>query len=61
MYYLKLKQKVKDFITEEDGIGTVEMILILVVLIGIVLIFKDQLNSLVESIFKTINEQAKQV
>jgi len=61
MYYLMLKQKIKDFLTEEDGIGTVEMILILVVLIGIVLIFKEQLNSLVESIFKTINEQAKQV
>jgi Flp pilus assembly pilin Flp len=56
-----LKQKLKDFLTEEDGIGTVEMILILVVLIGIVLIFKEQLNSLVESIIKTINEQAKKV
>ena len=61
MYYLMLKQKIKDFLIEEDGIGTVEMILILVVLIGIVLIFKEQLNSLVESIFKTINEQAKKV
>ena len=30
MYYLMLKQKIKDFLTEEDGIGTVEMILILV-------------------------------
>lgn len=28
--YLMLKQKVKEFIEEEDGIGTVEMILILV-------------------------------
>lgn len=61
MYYLMLKQKIKNFINEEDGIGTVEMILILVVLIGLVLIFKEQLNSLVESIFKTINEQAKKV
>ena len=61
MYYLMLKQKIKDFINEEDGIVTVEMILILVVLIGLVLIFKEQLNSLVESIFKTINEQAKKV
>ena len=53
--------RIKNFWLEEDGIGTVEMILILVVLIGIVLIFKEQLNSLVESIFKTINEQAKKV
>lgn len=51
----------KGFIREENGIGTVEMILILVVLIGLVLIFKSQLTDLVESIFKTINNKAKQV
>ncbi len=51
----------KSFLREEDGIGTVEMILILVVLIGLVLIFKDKLNNLVESIFKTINDKSKQV
>ena len=51
----------KRFIREEDGIGTVEMILILVVLIGLVLIFKSQLTDLVESIFKTSNNKAKQV
>ncbi len=56
-----LINKVKNFVVEEDGIGTVEMILILVVLIGIVLIFKDNLNSLVASIFRTINTQAGRV
>ena len=61
MNYLMIKQRIKNFITEEDGIGTVEMILILVVLIGLVLIFKEQLNSLVNSIFKTINEKARSV
>lgn len=57
----QIKNKVKSFIYEEDGIGTVEMILILVVLIGLVLIFKEQLNSLVNTLFKTINDQAKRV
>ena len=51
----------KSFIREEDGIGTVEMILILVVLIGLVLIFKSQLTDLVNKIFKTINTKAGQV
>lgn len=60
-YLLMVKNKIADFWNEEDGIGTVEMILILVVLIGIVLIFKDNLNDLVESLFKTINAQAKRV
>ncbi len=56
-----LMNKIKGFVVDEDGIGTVEMILILVVLIGIVLIFKDNLNDLVESIFKKINSQAGRV
>lgn len=39
---------------EEDGIGVVEMILILVVLIGLVAIFKGQLVALVGDIFERI-------
>lgn len=52
---------VRDFWEEEDGIGVVELILILVVLIGLVLIFKDSLRSLVESIFETITQGASEV
>ena len=37
-------EKWKEFMAEEDGVGVVEVILILVVLIGLVLIFKDQLT-----------------
>ncbi|RGD64393.1 hypothetical protein DXA98_10835 [Lachnospiraceae bacterium OF09-6] len=43
---------------EDDGIGTVEIILILVVLIGLVIIFKSQLTSLVNNIFKKIVSQS---
>ncbi len=43
-----------DFLTEEDGVGVVEVILILVVLIGLVIIFKKQLTNIVNDIFKTI-------
>ncbi|MCR5417021.1 MAG: hypothetical protein K6E79_09520 [Pseudobutyrivibrio sp.] len=53
--------KIREFINGEDGIGTVEMILILVVLIGLVLVFKTQLNALVSDIFTTITEKAGQV
>lgn len=50
-----------DLLKKEDGIGTVEMILILVVLIGLVLIFKEKLTSLVGDIFKTISTKSKSV
>lgn len=43
---------------EEKGIGVVEVILILVVLIGLVLIFKSQLTSLVETIFQKITSES---
>ncbi len=56
-----LLQEAKAFWAEEDGIGVVELILILVVLIGLVLIFKDQLTTLVNNIFKTIKSQAGKV
>ena len=49
---------VKNFLMEEDGIGVVEVILILVVLIGLVIIFKEQLTNLVNSIFKTITTRS---
>ena len=45
----------KEFAADESGVGVVEMILILVVLIGLVIIFKKQLTNLVNSIFETIN------
>ena len=52
---------IKAFLKDESGIGTVEIILILVVLIGLVLIFKNQLTDLVNDIFKTISNKAGQV
>lgn len=51
-------EEVRRFMKEEDGVGVVEVILILVVLIGLVIIFKKQLTSLVNSIFDTIKTQA---
>lgn len=58
---MNLKQWIQNFWNDESGIGVVEMILILVVLIGIVLIFKDQLKALVNNIFKEINSKTKNI
>ena len=52
MYYLI--QLMKD----KKGIGVVEVILILVVIIGLVLIFKSQLTSLVQTIFEKITSES---
>ncbi len=52
---------IKNFVKEEDGMGTVEIILIIVVLIGLVIIFKEQLRSLVESVFEKITTDSNTV
>lgn len=61
----KIREKMEDrlhrFLAEmqaETGLSVVEMILILVVLIALVLIFKTQLISLVNSIFDKITSES---
>lgn len=56
-----LKTQITDFMKEEDGVGVIEVVLILVVLIGLVIIFKDRINALLELIFKQIDNQSKEV
>lgn len=56
-----MKKNFKDFIREEDGMGTVEVILIIVVLIGLVLIFKNQLTQIVNNIFSKISSQSNRI
>ncbi len=51
----------KDFLMQEDGMGTVEVILIIVVLVGLVLIFKEQITKIVNSIFNKITAQTNKV
>ena len=51
----------KDLIVDEEGMGTVEVILIIVVLVGLVLIFKEQITNIVNSIFNKITKQTDKV
>ncbi|SCH87347.1 Uncharacterised protein [uncultured Eubacterium sp.] len=54
----QLKKRITDILRDEKGIGVVEVILILVVLIGLVIIFKSQLTSLVNTIFEKITSES---
>lgn len=54
----KMKQRVVEILEDDSGVGVVEVILILVVLIGLVLIFKTQLTSLVQTIFQKITSES---
>ena len=44
-----------------DGLGTIEIILILVVLIGLVIIFRTQLLDLINTIFQNITGNSNSI
>ena len=43
---------------ELDGVGVIEVILILVIIIGLVLIFREQIGDIIEAAFDSINSDA---
>ena len=51
----------KQLLREEDGMGTVEVILIIVVLVGLVIIFKDQITKIVNNLFDKITSQTGKI
>lgn len=57
LLFLRLRNSIQN----ERGITTVEVILLMVVLIAVVLIFKEQIMDLVESIMENITNQAMRV
>lgn len=58
---MELRREMKSFLEEEDGVGVIEIVLILVVLIGLVIIFKKQITTLLNNVFKEISKQSKEV
>ena len=51
----------KQFLREEDGMGTVEIILIIVVLVGLVILFQDEITKIVQNLFKKITTQSEKL
>ena len=52
---------IKRFITEEDGMGTVEVIIIIAVLVGVALLFRKQLINFVNGIIQNLFPDANQL
>ncbi|MNN91610.1 hypothetical protein D3C76_26520 [compost metagenome] len=51
----------KSFWKDEDGLGTLEMIMIIAVLIAVVLLFKDKIQEVVEALIETAGEKSQKV
>nr|WP_289072128.1 Flp1 family type IVb pilin [uncultured Blautia sp.] len=58
---MKIMKVFRDFYDDESGITVIEIVLVLVVLIGLVIIFKKQLTSLIQSILSKITSQSNSI
>jgi Flp pilus assembly pilin Flp len=54
-------EQLKEYFRDEEGMGTVEVILIIVVLVGLVLIFKKQITQIVNDLFDSIVTKSAEV
>ena len=54
---LKLTNKLMKLTSDSRGIGTIEMVLLIVVILGILVLFRDYIQALISSIFSKIDNQ----
>ena len=57
----KISSHLKQYVEDEEGVGVIEVVLILVVLIGLVLVFKDKISQLLNNVFTKINQSANEL
>ena len=58
---MKILKKIKNFWDDESGMGVVEVVVIIIVLVGLVMLFKKQITSLVNMLLSKMSSQAKQI
>lgn len=51
----------RDFIKEEDGVGTVEVVLLLVVIVILVVLFRDKIKGIVDNALEKIGTNSDDV
>jgi len=49
----------KNYFQDEEGMGTVEVILIIVVLVGLVIIFREEITGIVSDLFDNITDKTE--
>jgi hypothetical protein len=57
----KNKRHKKVILSQVDGIGVIEIILILVIIIGLVLIFRNQIEAILQTAFESINTNSDSI
>lgn len=55
------KSSLKDFLVEDSGMGVVEVVLIIVVLISLVIIFRDAIQSVTKNILNKVKSGSESI
>jgi len=58
---MKEKEKKQNFWQDDRGVGVIEIVLILVILIGLVLVFKEQITAIINNAFTAISGDAGKI
>ena len=54
---IKYINKFQNFISDSRGMGTIEMVLLIPVILGILVLFRDYIQTLIATIFSKIDTQ----
>ncbi|MBQ9766299.1 MAG: hypothetical protein IJW18_08885 [Lachnospiraceae bacterium] len=52
---------IKKFWKDESGMGVVEVVLILIVIVGLVVIFNDEITKIITDIFEAVEDKTAQL
>ena len=52
-----IKEKLKEIFKDESGMGVIEIVLIILVLVGLAFVFKTQISSVANGVYTSIREQ----
>lgn len=58
---LSIRNRIRQFAENNAGVGIIEVILILVILIAVVLIFKNQITDIINEAFNAINNDSSDI
>ena len=53
----KIKSRMLKIFRDESGMGVIEVVLIIVVLVGLALVFKTQISSIANGLYNSIKNQ----
>ncbi|MEI2399153.1 MULTISPECIES: Flp1 family type IVb pilin [Paenibacillus] len=56
-----IAEGVRNFWRDEDGLGTLEMILIIAVLIAVVMVFREEIVKVVKDLISTAGDKSQEV